>query len=81
MTHDINMLLKSYSGECNDDCNVACLQVYDPVCGSNSITYGNECSLNAAACLDDTLSLVSLLLLIRIHSYCSSRTVESVQMR
>lgn len=27
---------------------ISCFQVYDPVCGCNDVTYGNECEANAA---------------------------------
>ncbi|PIK41422.1 secreted protein [Apostichopus japonicus] len=38
-----------------DDCNMVCLEVYIPVCGSDGKIYNNGCFLNLAQCKDDSL--------------------------
>ncbi|GMF22099.1 unnamed protein product [Phytophthora lilii] len=34
----------------DDSCSFACLDVYEPVCGSNGETYSNACCLRLASC-------------------------------
>merc|ERR1712137_858302 len=40
------------------DCSIACLANWDPVCGNNGKTYGNDCELNVANCQDNTITKV-----------------------
>ncbi|KAG7390201.1 hypothetical protein PHYBOEH_007075 [Phytophthora boehmeriae] len=61
----------AYEGECSNGfggsgsgSNVvcrqefACLTVYNPVCGSDGQSYGNDCLLKRARCFDPTLTMV-----------------------
>jgi hypothetical protein len=36
--------------ECKE-CSDVCFQIYQPLCGTDGVTYGNECMLNYATCM------------------------------
>ena len=40
--------------EKDDECPLYCPTDYDPVCGSNNMTYSNQCALEAKNCMDKT---------------------------
>lgn len=40
--------------EYSDPCNDACPAKFDPACGTDKITYANECLLKMVACRDDS---------------------------
>ncbi|KAF0715060.1 Aste57867_3590 [Aphanomyces stellatus] len=41
----------------SSSCEMMCIDLYDPVCGSNNKTYSNDCYLKLAQCTDKTLTL------------------------
>ena len=48
-------LIVTSQGECSDssldeDCPLICMEVYDPVCGSDGATYSNACKLEVEKC-------------------------------
>ncbi|KAL4232725.1 hypothetical protein ACF0H5_007413 [Mactra antiquata] len=38
-------------------CLHLCFDLYDPICGSNGVTYSNKCALDSAICSDPSVSL------------------------
>ena len=41
------------------ECPKPCIEIWDPVCGSDGKTYSNEACLSAATCMDPNLHVVS----------------------
>ena len=55
-------IIVSHDGECAPStaaCPSSCIEVYAPICGSNGITYSNECFLQKEACLTKSQISVS----------------------
>ncbi|XP_071517319.1 serine protease inhibitor dipetalogastin-like isoform X2 [Panulirus ornatus] len=42
--------------ETREECRLDCSSTYSPVCGSNGVTYGNECWLRLARCLNPNIT-------------------------
>ena len=39
---DDDLVEEDYEGECDQDCDYNCGEVWDPVCATNGVTYENE---------------------------------------
>ncbi|XP_060553942.1 PI-actitoxin-Avd5a-like [Ruditapes philippinarum] len=59
------LAVQSAYGELNgfelfdSDCGEICPEVWEPVCGSDGITYGNACVFNIAQCRNEELTLAA----------------------
>ncbi|XP_063584887.1 agrin-like isoform X3 [Penaeus indicus] len=65
----------AYEGECKgrvtESCDYGCPDNYDPVCGSNGVTYSNLCELERANCQSDEEITVAY------EGECKGRVTES----
>ena len=39
---DDDLVEEDYEGECDHNCDYNCGEIWDPVCGTNGVTYENE---------------------------------------
>ena len=48
-----------HRGRCRNECGPECYSVYEPVCGTDELTYMSRCDLERTACLkmDETLQV------------------------
>ncbi|XP_019637002.1 PREDICTED: four-domain proteases inhibitor-like [Branchiostoma belcheri] len=53
----------------NSGCPMICPAHYSPICGSNGLTYGNMCELNAASCVAEANNLEPIT--VAYHGDCN----------